>query len=88
MGIIGCFDGKNDICFPRLSESYIVYSNGDIVGVCSESVYVIGRVNLISSWIYCIVYSWPELMIFRDMMGLGGQPLVLGPTVDTYVEYD
>ena len=27
-------------------------------------------------------------MIFRNMMGLGGRPLVLGTTVNTYVKYD
>ena len=27
-------------------------------------------------------------MVFRNMMGLGGQPLVLGPTVDTYAKYN
>ena len=32
-------------------------------------------------------YRQPELMGFRNMMGLGGQPLVLGPTVDTYAKY-
>ena len=26
-------------------------------------------------------------MVFRNMMWLGGQPLVLGPIVDTYIKY-
>ena len=33
-------------------------------------------------------YSAPEFMVYRNMMVLGGQPLVLGPTVETYVKYD
>ena len=27
----------------------------------------------------------PELMVYPNMMGFGGRPLVLGPTVETYV---
>ena len=27
-------------------------------------------------------------MVYLTMVGFGGQPLVLGPTVDTYVKYD
>ena len=33
------------------------------------------------------MYICPELMVYRNMMGLGGRPLVLGPTVYTYVKY-
>ena len=34
------------------------------------------------------IYSAPELMVYLNMMGFGGRPLVLGPTVDTDVKYD
>ena len=33
-------------------------------------------------------YSAPELMVYLNIMGFGGRPLVLGPTVYTYVKYD
>ena len=33
-------------------------------------------------------YNWPELMFYLTMKGFGGRPLVLGPTVYTYVKYD
>ena len=42
----------------------------------------------INSHIYPSTYSAPELMVYLNMMGFGGQPLVLGPTVDAYVKYD
>ena len=34
------------------------------------------------------MYNWPELMFYLTMVGFGGRPLVLGPTIDTYVKYD
>ena len=33
-----------------------------------------------------LTYSWPEFMVYLTVVGLGGQPLVLGPTADTYVK--
>ena len=34
------------------------------------------------------MYSAPELMVNLNKLVFGGRPLVLGPTVDTYVEYN
>ena len=34
------------------------------------------------------IYRQPELMVYLNMMGFGGLPLVLGLAVDTYVKYD
>ena len=34
------------------------------------------------------LYSWLELMVFYNMMGLGGRTLVLSPTIVTYINYD
>ena len=36
--------------------------------------------------IFTTCYSATELMVFCNIMRLGGGPLVLGPTVDTYVK--
>ena len=38
-------------------STYTVYSHVDIVGVSSESVYIIGRVYLIYVYIVYIIYS-------------------------------
>ena len=37
---------------------------------------------------YPPTYCWPELMVFHNMMGLGGRSLVLDTTIDTYLKYD
>ena len=34
------------------------------------------------------MYRQPELMVYLNMMGFRGQPLLLGPTVETYIKYD
>ena len=38
--------------------------------------------------LYSKTYKAPELMVYLNMMGFRGQPLVLDTTVETYVKYD